>query len=87
MEEMTACLAPQYVKEYSVAAIPNPKAKLTTITLGAPSGSAVLAEFEVIQTGSDRVEVTWRHMGSTPERPGPVGRDARERADRCAKIQ
>ncbi len=85
MEAMTACLAPFYVDEYSVAAVPNPKAHRSTITLGMPTGAAALAEFEVIETVPGSVDVTWRHMGSSPERLGSVGRQARERADRCGR--
>ena len=80
-----SCLAPPYQREYSVVTVANPREQTGTITLSNSAGGTIVAEFTLRQASPGTTEISYRHIHGRPETPSPVGQEARQRAERCAK--
>lgn len=84
-DTMANCLAVEYGREYSVVPQLYQREKRANVTLTMPSGSAVIAEFQIKQTSETASLVSWQRVGGTAGVYRPIDRESRERADKCAK--
>lgn len=83
-ESLTNCMAAQYAGVLTVLPQFNSSEKRSNIIVTYPAAQSVMAEFDLRQVAPKEVEITFRQRYSVLGQEAGA-REARERADRCAK--
>lgn len=84
-DTMANCLAVESGREYAVVPQLYQREQRANVTLTVPSGAAIIAEFQIKQISGTSSQVSWQRVGGTAGVYRPIDREARERADKCAK--